>query len=257
MKIGEIFNDELTGGIPFFSGGRTDVEFEVLSEPEETAISKMVRRHANMLQYTSPILARSLLQQENAIVKMAAVVKALFPTEKVVKHPGTQNSIVADIITPQALFWKNTADTSNPCYTGYEDNSWDINLTAGVPAYLFGDGTNYYEARKDNNNYMAAMLLHNGLFEVGTAPKISHMHVKTKQMDLYAPTALSPMVDLAVDPDRPVYIYNTPGIIPLTHDVGTEVSVMPQMSGVSNLRWLGVVFYEYNHMGTLTECRRS
>jgi hypothetical protein len=46
-------------------------------------------------------------------------------------------------------------------------------------------------------------------------------------------------------------------MIPLTHDVGTQIAVMPQQSGVSNLRWLGVVFYEYDHMGTLTACRRS
>jgi len=104
---------------------------------------------------------------------------------------------------------------------------------------------------------MAAILLHNGLYEVGTAPKISHMHVKTKQSDLYAPIALSPTIDLSVDPDRPVYIYNTPGMIPLTHDVGTQVAVMPQQSGISNLRWLGVAFHEYSHMGTLAECRRS
>jgi len=257
MKIGDIFNSELVGGVPFYTGGRTDTEFEPLTEAEEAAISKMIRGHASLMQYTSPILANILLQQETAIIKMGSVAKALFPTEKVIKSPGTQNSIVVDIITPQMLFWDTTADATNPCYNGYTANSWDISLTAGTPAYLFGDGTNYYETRKDSSKYMAAMLLHNGLFEIGTAPKISHLHVKTKQMDLYAPTAINPIVDLSVDPDRPVHIYNTPGIIPLTHDVGTEISVMPQVTGVSNLRWLGVGFYEYDHMGTLAACRRS
>lgn len=257
MKIGDIFSDELVDGIKVFTGGRTDTEFEILSKNEEISISKMVRQHAVMLQYTSPILANTLMAHEKAIIKMGGVAKALFPNEKVIKHPGTQNSIVADIITPQALFWKNTPDASAPCYNGYEPNSWDVNLTAGTEKYLFGTESNYYETRKENENYMAAILLHNGLYEVGTAPKLSHMHVRTKQTDLYSPTAITPMADLSVDPDRPVYIHNTPGAILLTHDVGTQISVMPQLSGVSNLRWLGVAFYEYNHMGTLGACRRS
>lgn len=257
MKLEDIFTDELVGGTPFFTGGRTDTEFEELSKAEEASISKVVRNHATLMQYTSPILAQTLLNHEKAIIKMGGVAKALFPTEKVIKYPGVQNSITVDIITPQMLFWDTSADTTNPCYNGYTANSWDIDLTAGTPAYLFGDGTNYYQTRKDNGKYMAALLLHNGLFEIGTAPKISHMHVKSKQQDLYAPIALNPVVDLSVDPDRPVYIYNTPGIIPLTHDIGTEIGVMPQASGVSNLRWLGVGFHEFDHMGILADCRRS
>lgn len=257
MKIGDIFNDELVGGVPFFTGGRSDTEFEVLSGEEEAAISRVVRSHASLMALTSPTLASILLKQEMAIIKMGGIAKALFPNEKIVKSPGTQNSIVVDIVTPQALFWDTSADATNPCYNGYAANSWDVELTAGSVKYLLGDGTNYYEARSENNKHMAAMLLYNGLYEVGTAPKISHIHVKTKQMDLYAPSAINPVVDLSVDPDRPVYIYNTPGMIPLTHDVGTQIAVMPQQSGVSNLRWLGVVFYEYDHMGTLANCRRS
>jgi hypothetical protein len=257
MKIGEIFGDELTTGLPLFTGGRTDVEFESLSSTEETNISKVVRRHAALMQYTSPNLAQILLDHENAIIKMGGVAKALFPTEKVIKYPGTANSIVVDIVTPQMLFWDTDPDQTNPCYNGYTPNSWNINLTAGTEAHLFGNGTDYYKTRSDNGKYLAALLLGNGLFEIGSAPKISHLHVKTKQQNLYSPVAVNPIVDLSVDPDRPVYIYNTPGMIPLTHDVETMISVMPQASGVSNLRWLGVGFYEYDHMPTLAQCRRS
>lgn len=151
MKIGDIFNDELVGGVPFFTGGRSDTEFEVLSGEEEAAISRVVRSHASLMALTSPTLASILLKQEMAIIKMGGIAKALFPNEKIVKSPGTQNSIVVDIVTPQALFWDTSADATNPCYNGYAANSWDVELTAGSVKYLLGDGTNYYEARSENN----------------------------------------------------------------------------------------------------------
>ena len=199
MKLADIFTDELVGGIPFFTGGRTDTEFEELSTAEEANISKVVRNHAALMQYTSPILAQTLLNHEKAIIKMGGVAKALFPTEKVIKYPGVQNSITVDIITPQMLFWDTSADATNPCYNGYTANSWNIDLTAGTAAYLFGDGTNYYQTRKDNGR-MAALLSTTACS--GWNRWNQHMHVKSKQQDL-TPIALNPVVDLC-RPDRPV-----------------------------------------------------
>jgi hypothetical protein len=215
-----------------------------------------------------------------AMVKYAGVAKAIFPENKSITFPGEPGTIVADWLTPPAAFWVKNPDGSTSDQNGvgaYADvagsttgataglpmNFWDVGMTAGTALYLFGltNGT-FYTGRTITEKHSMAVLAQNGLIEVGTTPKLSHMLVASQVQSKYAPIAIQPLVDVPLSTGvgnqlANIYQYNTPGMIALTHNFGMRIAVMPTVTAKSRLQWLGMTFFEYDHMSTLATCWRT
>ena len=270
--IKTLFANEIQAGVDFFAGGRDTFDFNPLTTEEELAIAKVYRKNVNFIKDISSNIAAQLMAQENVMIKMGGVAKAIFPDDKTIKFPGEPGSIVCDFLTPQALMWVKNPDgsTDKTNYGAYSDvagattgatgymNAWDIDLVAGTPAYLLGNSAGgFYKARALQEKHSMVVLAKDGLIEVGTTPALTHMNVTTEVQTKYSPNAIQPLIDLPMVGDQNIYQYNTPGVITLTHNLGTRMSVMPRVTKNSRLQWLGMVFYEYDFMGTMADTWRT
>lgn len=288
--IPQLFGLEIAAGVEFFAGGKDAYDFNPLTNTEELAVQQAWSKNLAFIQGISPALAAQFAEKQvndatsaynqqvggpgSAMVKYAGVAKALFPNDKSISFPGEPGTIVVDWLTPQSLFWVKNPDGSadKTCYGAYADvagtvtgatgamNQWDVTLTAGTAAYLFGNTAgDFYKARQTQEYHSMAVLAQNGLIEIGTTPKLSHMLATSQVQQKFSPVAIQPLIDLPLTQNGPenIYQYNTPGTIALTHDFGMRVGVMPKVTGKSRLQWFGMVFYEFNHLATLADAWRT
>lgn len=290
--VTQLFALEIAAGVEFFAGGKDNLDFNPLTAPEELAVQKAWGKNLAFVQGISPTLAAQFADKMindqsspyngqiggpgTAMVKAAGVAKAIFPDDKTITYPGEPGTIVADWLTPQALFWVKDPDgtTDKTDYGAYSDiaggvtgatgamNQWDVNLTAGTAAYLFGNTAGgFYTARQTNEYHSMAVLAQNGLVEIGSTPKLSHMIQTSQVQQKYSPMAIQPLIDLPLlnpnGPSQSIYQYNTPGTTFLMHNFGMRVGVMPRVTGKSRLQWFGMAFYEYNHLAALSDAWRT
>ncbi|RLB80115.1 MAG: hypothetical protein DRH17_12505 [Deltaproteobacteria bacterium] len=246
VNIVELFEPELAKGINILSLGRTELDFVELNKDEKRAIETVISMYANHLAKVSPTLAKTVLNQKDALIKFAGIAKAIFPEEKPITFPSQAGTIGVLPLFPQAIKYAATPSSTTPCYTSYSDNSWDITFTAGTAAYILGSDTAYYKASPQTGKHELIVIAQDGIVEVGTTPKIQQFRVISEAESKYGIFVASPLQDVAVEPNKLVYQYHTPGIIPVYHDFGVKLKVLPGVSGTSSVRLLGLVFYEHD-----------
>ncbi len=287
--VTDLFANEIAAGVEFFAGGRDSLDFSPLTATEELAVQKGWGKNLAFMQMISPVLAGQFADKQlksgavagpgTAMVKFAGVAKAMFPENKSITFPGEPGTIVADWLSPPALFWVKNPDGTTSDQNGvgaYADvagsttgataglpmNTWDVGMTAGTALYLFGlTAGAFYTGRALTEKHTLGVLCQNGLIEVGTTPKLSHLLVASQVQSKYSPIAIQPLIDIplsnCVGNPTNIYQYNTPGMIALTHNFGMRVAAMPTVTGKSRLQWIGMNFYEYDHMSTLATCWRT
>ena len=238
-------------GINIFTGGRETVEYVELNTEEEDAIEAVVMMGYHLLSKISPSIAKEWLDHKEIFIKFGGVAKGKFPGQKPIKFPSEVGSIGVNILIPQALKYAATPSSSSPCYTSYTTNSWNLNLTAGTPVYFLGDGTNYYKASPETEAHSLIVIMQNGLIEIGSTPKIDQFQLKTEIMTKYGVWSPPPLVELPVEPNKPIHQYPTLGVLPCYHDLGVMFGGMPKVNGTAKIAILGLVFYEHNFMSTL------
>ena len=173
--------DIIDNNFQMFVGSRDSFDFEPLTAAEEKIIESVYKKQVLFINQICPQLAADLLPQMKLFIKMGGVAKAMFPGDKGIKYPGEVGSIVVDWITPQNMFYAATPSSTYPCYNGYTDNTWDVDLTAGTEAFLLGgDASSYYKSSPTDQAHSLTVLAQNGLVEIGTTPKIGYMNVKTQ-----------------------------------------------------------------------------
>ncbi|MCD6240370.1 hypothetical protein J7K27_02445 [Candidatus Bathyarchaeota archaeon] len=246
ISISDLFKSEIERGINILSLGRTELDYVDLKPSERDAVNRVIDLVVNHLGLISPTLAREFESQRSAFIKWAGVAKALFPEEKPITFPSQVGTIGVLPLFPQAIKYAATPSSSTPCYTDYSANSWDISLTAGTAAYIFGDGTNYYKASPQTGKHSMLVVAQNGLVEIATTPKIQQYKIYSETESKYGIFVVSPVQDVSIDPNKPIYLYSTPGMLPVYHDFGVMFKILPNVSGTSSIRLLGLVFYEHD-----------
>ena len=211
---------------------------------------KCFRTDVQQIAAVAPPVAESLSIQEDAFVKFAGVAKAIFPDDKPLRYPSEPGTIGVAPIVPCAVNWKATASSSYPCYTSYNDGTWEIDLTAGTIAYLLGDSSgNYFKGSVTDDAHSMVVIAKDGIVEFGTTPKINQIHYKTEVQDKYGPICTHPLMEIPAETGKQYYQYPTLGMIPLYHNFGSMLRVYPNYTGSSKIALLGLVFYEHDFWG--------
>jgi hypothetical protein len=245
-NIDALFKAEKDRGINFFWGGRLEIEYIPPKTEEIAAVDFCVDNVLSVLRKTAPSLAADFEKHRTVFQKFAGIAKAKFPGRKTVQFPSQTGGIGVLPLFPQAVKYVGTPGPSAPAYTSYATNSWDISLTAGTAAYIFGDGTNYYKASPTTEQHSLLVIIENGLVEVGSTPKISQMRIWTSAETKYGIVTTNPVKAIPIEPNKTLYQYNTPGVIPVYHDFGIQWKILPEATGTSTLPLLGLVFYEHD-----------
>jgi len=255
IKWEEIRNKvkELTGVVPKIAAlNRSSPSFVDLSDTEREIVEYVFNSGLNSLKKVAPSVAAELEWQRELALIFAAIAKATFPVRKNYTYPSTPGNLGVTWLFPQALKWVATPNADNPCYTSYAANSWDISVTAGTPAYLLGDGTNFYRTSRATDRHSFILIFHNGVIEVGSTPTIDQFRLWSESKTDYGVYSVQPLVDVPIEKNVAIYMYPTPlGALPIDYNTGVMWSFMPRTSGVKTIKLLGLVFYEHDFASTL------
>jgi len=251
-KVDELFAEELGRGIPVFMGDRREVTYTPLESFELDVIKKVFNYGLSQLRKVSPTIAADIEPQLSLAQKVAGIFKEMIPEKKSYAFPSEAGSLGVAWLFPQAIRYAATPSATYPCYTSYPANSWDISLTAGTPAYLFGDGTNYYKASPTTAQHSMLLVFNNGVIEIGSTPKVEQFRLYAEGLTKYGIYTVAPIVEEHIEPNRLIYQYPTPlGALPIFYDKGIMWGFMPRASGPATIKLLGLVFYEHDLYSTL------
>jgi hypothetical protein len=243
--VRELFAEELAKGIPVFMGDRESVVYSALEDDEQEAIRKVFTYGLNQIRKISPKIASEIEPQLSLAVKVAGVFKEMLPEKKSYAFPSQTGSLGFAWLFPQAIKYAGTV------YTSYKSNSWDIDLTAGIAAYFFGDGTNFYKSNSATGAHSAILVFNNGILEIGSTPKVEQFRLIAEGYTKYGIYTVAPIVEERVEENRLIYQYPTPlGAVPIFYDKGVMWGFMPRQSGTATIKLLGLVFYEHDFAPT-------
>jgi hypothetical protein len=244
--------EELKAGINVAALDRRVVSYVELSEDEKKWIKFVFNDGVKHLRKVAPSIADDIARQLDLAINMAGVAKATFPVRKNYSFPSVPGSLGVAWLFPQGLKWVASPSASNPCYTSYKTNSWDIDVTAGTNAYILGDGTNFYKANPTTDQHTFILIFDGGVIEVGSTPSIEQFHLISEGKRDYGIYTVEPLVEIPVERNIAIYQYPTPlGAVFVSHDRGVMWGFKPRVSGTKTIKLLGLIFYEHDFMSSL------
>jgi len=244
--------ETIQAGVNVAALDRKVLNYVELSDDEEKWINIVFDSGVNQLRKVAPSIASDIERQRQLAINMAGVAKATFPVRKNYSFPSVPGSLGVAWLFPQGLKWVATPNASNPCYTSYMTNSWDIPVTAGTAAYILGDGTNFYKANPNTDTHTFILIFENGLIEYGSTPSIEQFQLITEGKRDYGVYTVEPLTEVPVEKNTVLYQYPTPlGAVFADHNRGVMWGFMPRTTGTKTIKLLGLIFYEHNFMSTL------
>ncbi|MEM2447842.1 MAG: hypothetical protein QXT14_02690 [Candidatus Bathyarchaeia archaeon] len=244
--------EELKAGIPVAALDRQTMSFVELSDTEKRWVNYVFDNGLRHLRIVAPSIASYIEAQRGLAINMAGVAKATFPVRKNYAFPSVPGSLGVAWLFPQGLKWVATPNASNPCYTSYSANSWDISVTAGTNAYLLGDGTNFYRANPNTDQHTFILIFDGGVIEIGSTPSIEQFHLISEGKRDYGIYTVEPLTDIPVEKNVAIYQYPTPlGAVFVAHDRGIMWGFKPRVTGTKTIKLLGLIFYEHDFMSSL------
>lgn len=239
-------------GIPIFTGDRKEFVYQEISASEKNVVTKVFNTGLRQIERVSSTIASDIRGQLDLAIRMAGVFKEMLPEKKSYTFPSETGSLGVAWVFPQAIRYVATPSSDTPCYTSYPANSWDITLTAGTPAYFFGDGTNWYKASPSTGKHSMLLIFNNGIIEIGSTPKLDQFRLVAEGLTKYGIYTVAPVVEVPIESGKTIYQYPTPmGAVPIFYDKGIMWGFMPRTSGTSTIKLLGLVFYEHDLFATL------
>lgn len=246
-EVKTLFAEEINRGIPVAALNRGVVSYVELDKSERDAVNEVFDSIIKHLRKVAPSIAADIEPQRSLAVKMAGVAKATFPVRKSYQFPSVPGSLSVAPLFPQGLKWDATPDATDPCYTDYTNNSWDIDLTAGSEAYLLGSAAAFYKANRTENQHTFILIFNNGVVEVGSTPVIDQFRLVSEGKQDYGAYAIEPLVEIPVETNKTIYQYPTPlGALWVDHQSGVKWSLMPRATGTHTIKLIGMIFYEHD-----------
>ncbi len=244
--------EEVAAGIPVAALERKEVSYVEISDTERKYIEWVFDNGLAHLRKVAPSIAADIEAQRQLVFNMAGVAKATFPVRKNYIFPSVPGSLGVAWLFPQGLKWVASPGPTNPCYTSYTTNSWDISVTAGTNAYLLGDGTNFYKANPTTDQHTFLLIFNNGVLEIGSTPSIEQFRLISEGKQDYGIYTVEPLTDIPVEKNVAIYQYPTPlGAVFVAHDRGVMWGFKPRVTGTKTIKLLGMIFAEHDFLASL------
>jgi len=230
-------------------GGATDLPYIRYTSEEQNYFDLFYDGLVKSVESRLPELAEIYKRNRGLVRVFGEIFKAKLATQKTFRGSfPSANEMGVKVTTPQDIRYVATPDASNPAYSDYNLNSWDLDVSAGTTINILGDGSNYY--RPSPTTDQKAMHVIFGLVELGTTPSLNQFLFTGERSPEYV-IALSPVEDITIEKGFNAYVYDLPGVIPLFTDYGIRFDAMPTRTGTSNIRMLAATFYEYDYYKSL------
>jgi hypothetical protein len=227
---------------------------KALNDREVRVVLEVFKQGVDILRRTLPEVARDIERQVSLAVLAAGLAKGAFNATINYAFPPTTGTLGAAWLFPQAIkYVLDPSEPAAPAYTSYKPNSWDIDVTAGTPAFIFGGpgATQFYRASPATNARAFILVFENGLIQVGTAPAVEQFHLISEARGDLGAYTVQPLVEIPLEKNLVVYQIPTPlGALPIDHNQGVKFSFLPRVTGTITLKLLGLVFYEIDFFKT-------
>ena len=246
-SVYELFGSEFAKGISVFVGDRRELVATELEGTERAAIEKVFRTGLYQLRKAVPRVAADIEPQLDLALKAASVFKEMIPEKKKFSFPCEPGMLGVSWLFPQAIKYVHTPTPDLPAYTSYATNSWNISLTAGTPAYIFGSDANFYKASPAAGRKALILVFQDGVLEIGASAAIQQFRIISEGVTKYSAYSVAPVTEIEVEEEKTVYQYPTPmGAVLAFYDRGIKWSFMPSTTATTTIKLLGLVFYEYD-----------
>jgi hypothetical protein len=233
-------------GVEVAALGRISFPYADIDATETNYILRVFRIGVEHLRKISPKIASDIARQEKLVLEVARIAKATFPIRKNYAFPSVTGFLGVAWLFPQAIKYVATPSKDFPAYTSYNVNSWDIPITAGTPAYIFGDGTNFYKTLNATDSRTFLLIFENGLIEYGSTPSAQQFRLISESKADYGIYTIEPLIEVPIESNLSIYQYPTPlGALLIDYNVGVMWGFMPYRTGVATIKLLGMVFYEH------------
>jgi hypothetical protein len=239
-----------TAGVDVVALGRDQLPYAPLDDAEVAAIRRAFYLGLERLRRVAPKLAVDIARQERLVIEFAAVAKATFPIRKNYAFPSVPGSLGVAWVFPQAIKYAATPSAATPCYTSYKTNSWDMDIAAGTPAWILGDGTNYYRTSNIADARTFLLIFHNGIVEYGTTPSVQQFRLISEAKTDYGIYAVDPLMELPLESGLTLYQYPTLGATWVDFNRGIMWGFLPTRTGTATIKLLGIVYYEHDFART-------
>ena len=257
-------------GINVFTGGVSSIQYNALGWQEVFAIMQAFSAGVKVLEKVAPSIAKGFKDQLMVAVAFGAIAKAKFQNNKVIGFPGQPGTIAVNWLSPQLLRYINAASATQPAYSDYVADTWNLSLTAGAIINFLGNTTwtqntpgstttstisvnNYYKANPINGQRQLSFILQDGMIEEASTPCIDQLQILTQNEQKYGPYTVEPLRDQTIESNKTIYQIPTPvGVIPLWYDVGTVLIGMPFNTQTSTIKLHGLSFYENELLPNVT-----
>jgi len=246
VSVSEYFADEYDKGLNIILDGLESLNVAALSDAEAKDIVKVAVYYAEHMRKVSPELADLFVAHIPVFLKAAKWFKRICDRKAIRWKPGT-NDIGISVLIPQLFKPVATPDATNPYYTDYKNNVWEIDLTAGTAKYIMGDGTNFYKSTTTEGSRIMCIIIQDGLLSIGDRPVIQQQMAWTSRTDksVFPVIPTHPLIELPIDKDRSLYQYNTPGVFITQTELGYMWKILPCYDMPSaKLPLLGFAFFE-------------
>jgi len=237
VNLDVLFQDVYAQKIPVFKGGKDVIEYTELEESEKNAIRQCINDGVELLARISPKLANDFRKHEPFFMKLGGIAKAKMDN-KPITYPGESGSIGVGFLIPQAIKYTTTTPTD------FANNLWQMSVTAGATAYILGSDTAFYRTNSTEGSRHIIGIIKNGLIEIGTSPSFNQFKIISQAMTKYLPWTVHPLVEQPIEPDKPIYQYNTIGAVMLLYDFGIKWTALPLYTRTPRVQLLGIFFYE-------------
>jgi hypothetical protein len=229
-----------------------------LSQDERDQIGYCFDQNVKKIENVSPKIAAGLRTQREAMLKWAGIAKGTFPETRTYSYPGQTGGLGVDFLNPYLFGY----GTSNGTYTNGTDGvnmyldiagsnasaalrTWDFTTAVDTRIWLMGkDTATYYRGCATTGSHSFVVLFQDGILEVGSDPSIDQIHFKSELMDKYTPIQAPPTIRVPIEDGKSIFQYNTPGMIPCSHQTGMNISVAPLYARTIHVPLLGMCFYE-------------
>jgi hypothetical protein len=224
-----------------------------LNDREVRVVLDVFKQGVDVLRRTLPEVARDIERQASLAVLAAGLAKGAFNATINYAFPPTTGTLGVAWLFPQAIRYAATPSPTSPAYTSYKANSWDIDVTAGTPAFILGGpgATEFYRASPTVNARAFILIFENGLLQIGTSPAVEQFHLISEARGDLGAYTVQPVVEVPIEKNLAVYQIPTPlGALPIDHNQGVKFSFLPRVTGTITLKLLGLVFYEIDFFKT-------
>lgn len=245
VNVADLFRG--TGVTTIFKSGKPDVVYTELESREKDIINKVFNYGIERIKDSTPKIAANIEKQKEAAIRAAGIFKEMIPEKKSYAFPSEAGSLGVAWLFPGAIKYAATPSATLPCYTSYKTNLWEIDVTAGTPAYIFGDGTNFYKASPTTGKHAMLLIFENGIVEEGSTPRTEVFRLYAEGEAKYGVYTATPLVEEPTEDGKLIYQYKTPlGATLVYYDKGIMWGFMPKYDGTSKIELLGLIFYEHD-----------